>query len=179
MGSPRTGALIGAVGGVLFVVLNAGALGSPTNLALRVLGVAAFAFVLWWSVLRRSAAGPGPRPAPAALRTYLLCVAGEVVAIPLGAQVLVRAVGHPELVLPWVVLVVGVHFLPFARTFRVPLFAALAWTLVALGLLGGVLAVALGPVLAAGTGVLAGFVLLAFAAAGGSRRVSRSASGAH
>lgn len=169
MGSPRTGSLIGAIGGVLFVVLNAGALGAPTSLVLRVIGVAAFAFVLWWSVLRPGAPRPGPRPSRTALRTYLLCVAGEVVAIPAGAQLLVRVVHRPELVLPWVVLVLGVHFLPFARTFRVPLFAALAWALVALGLLGGVLAVVTGPVAAAVTAVLAGFVLLAFAAAGGSR----------
>jgi hypothetical protein len=173
MGSPRTGALIGAIGGVLFVVLNAGALGSPTSIVLRVVGVAAFALVLWWSVLRPSAGRPGPRPEPSALRTYLLCVVGEVVAIPLGAQVLVRVVGRPELVLPWVVLVLGVHFLPFARTFRVPLFATLAWTLVAIGLLGGVLAVLVGPVLAATAGVLAGFVLLAFAYASGFRRGAR------
>jgi hypothetical protein len=170
VGSSRTGALIGAIGGVVFVLANAGALGSPASVVLRVVGVAAFAVVLWWSVLRRGAAQPGPPPAPGALRTYLLCVVGEVLAIPLGAQLLVRAVGRPELVLPWVVLVVGVHFLPFARTFRVPLFAALAWSLVVLGLLGGALAVAVGPVLASAAGVLAGFVLLAFAAAGGSRR---------
>jgi hypothetical protein len=130
----------------------------------------AFGVVLWWSVLRTGAGSPGPQPSPDALRTYLVCLVGEVVAIPLGAQVLVRAVGRPELVLPWVVLVVGVHFLPFARTFRVPLFAGLAWTLVVLGLLGGVLAVVVGPVLASATGVVAGFVLLAFAGAGGSRR---------
>jgi len=166
----RTGALIGAVGGVVFVLANAGALGSPTSVVLRVVGVVAFAVVLWWAVLRPGGVSPGPQPSPAALRTYLVCVAGEVVAIPLGAQVLVRAVGRPELVLPWVVLVVGVHFLPFARTFRVPLFSGLAWTLVVLGLLGGVLAVVVGPVLASATGVLAGFVLLAFAGAGGSRR---------
>jgi hypothetical protein len=59
-------------------------------------------------------------------------------------------------------LVVGAHFLPFAKVFGAPRFLPLAWTLIALGLIGGVLAVAVSP--AAGTvvaGVLSGFVLLA------------------
>ena len=171
MGGPRTGSLIGAVGGVLFVVLNAGVAGSPASVVLRVLGVAAFTGVLWFSVLRRPARRPGPAPAPRALRTYLVCVAAEVVAIPLGAQVLTRLLDRPGLVLPWVVVVLGVHFLPFARAFGVRLFTVLAWTLVAVGVLGGALAVVLDPRAAALSGVVAGFVLLAFAGAGGTRRV--------
>ncbi len=164
--------MIGAIGGVLFVVLNAGPLGSPTSTVLRVVGVVAFALVVWFSVLRPASHRPGPSPSRTALRTYGFCVVGEVVAIVLGAQVLVRLLHSPELVLPWVVLVVGVHFVPFARAFRVPLFAVLGWTLIAVAVVGGVLTVALGAaaaVPAALTGVVAGFVLLAFAGAGGTR----------
>src|SRR4051794_6846726 len=105
MGGPRTGSLVGAVGGVLFVVLNAGVVGGPADVVLRVLAVLAFALVLWFSVLRPAARRPGPAPSPRALRTYVVCVVGEVVAIPLGAQVLTRLLDRPVLVLPWVVVV--------------------------------------------------------------------------
>ena len=169
MGSVRTGSRVGSVGGVLFVLLNAGVAGSPAATVLRVVGVAAFAGVLWLAVLRPGAPRSGSPPSRAALRTYLLCVLGEAVAIPLGAQVLTRALERPDLVLPWVVVVVGVHFAPFARTFGVPLFGRLAVALVALGLVGGVLTVLLGPVVAGLTGVVAGFVLLAFVAVGALR----------
>ena len=169
MGGPRTGSLVGAIGGVLFVLLNAGSAGGPAGVVLRVAGVAGFAFVLWFSVLRPAARRPGPAPAPRALRTYLVCVAGEVVAIPLGAQVLTRLADRPGLVLPWVVVVVGIHFVPFAHAFGVRLFAVLGGTLVAVGVLGGALALAVDPRAAALSGVVAGFVLLAFAAAGGTR----------
>lgn len=59
------------------------------------------------------------------------------------------------------VLAVGLHFLPFARTFAQPLFTVLGWTLVALAMLGAVLALALGNSdLAPITAVAAGLVLL-------------------
>lgn len=72
-------------------------------------------FVLAVALLARSPAAAPPRPRPGALRTYLLCVAAEVVAIPVGALV-IRALDRPsDLIVVWVVFVVGVHFLPFAR----------------------------------------------------------------
>ena len=174
MRGPRLGSLIGAIAGLVFVLVNAGAFDTPVDVVLRVLGVAVFAVVAWYGVLRRAAGRPGPEPSRGALRTYLICVAGEVVAIPLGAQLLVRVLDRPQLTPVWVVLVVGVHFLPFARAFRVPLFRALGWSLVALALLGGALALTLTPLAVPAAAVAAGFVLLAFAALGATRPGPRS-----
>jgi hypothetical protein len=169
MRGPRLGSLVSAVAGLVFVLLNTGPLGGPVAVILRVLGVVAFAVVLWYAVLRTAAGRPGPAPASRVLRTYLVSVALEVVAIPVGAQLLGRWLHHPELTPVWVVLVVGVHFLPFARAFRVPLFGALGWTLLGLALIGGVLALTLTPLAVPGAAVAAGFVLLGFAALGGTR----------
>jgi len=58
----RLGSLIGAVGGVLFVLLNAGALPDPLGLVVRVLGVAVFAGVLWYAVVRTRSLPAGPPP---------------------------------------------------------------------------------------------------------------------
>ena len=97
------------------------------------------------------------------MRIYWAMVILELILLPVGVKVL-AGVHHPELSLPWVALVVGVHFLPFAKAFRLPQFQPLAWTLIALALIGGVLAVAVGA--AAGTfvaGVLSGVALFAYA----------------
>jgi hypothetical protein len=169
MSGPRLGSLVSAVAGLVFVLLNAGRFDGPVGVVLRLLGVAVFAVVTWYAVLRRSAGRPGPGPAPGALRTYLICVAGEVVAIPLGAQLLSRVLDQPQLTPAWVVLVVGVHFLPFARAFRAPPFRTLGLTLIGLALLGGVLALTVTPLAVPGAAVAAGFVLLAFAALGATR----------
>ena len=70
------------------------------------------------------------------------------------------------MVLPWVVLVVGAHFLPFASAFRTGIFRSMAWTLIAIALVGGLATVLVDPAASPLTGVLAGFALLAFSAAG-------------
>ena len=86
---------------------------------------------------------------------------------------MIRALGGPsELVVVWVVFVVGLHFLPFARAFGLPVFDLLAWTLIALAVVGGVLTVTADAVAGRWTAVAAGFVLLGFAAAG--PRLTRS-----
>ena len=133
----------------------------------------AFALVLWWSVLRP------PRPAPGvrcrlrgALRTYLLCVVGEVVAIPLGRPGAdrVRSDG-PDLVMR-----LGRpgrrRALPALRDRRSASRCSPRWPgrSSRWGCVGGLLAATVAPLAAplAGGG-RAGFVLLAFAAAGGLR----------
>lgn len=81
-----------------------------------------------------------------------------VAAFPLGSLVLTRVVGQPALVLPWVVLVVGAHFLPFAAAFRAGIFRAMAWTLIAIALVGGLATVLVDAVASPLTGVVvAGF----------------------
>lgn len=163
----RIGSMIGAIGGVAFVLVNAGALDRPISAVVRVAGSVVFAAVVWYSVIRTRNRPAGPRPSSRALRVYWGCVAFEVVAIPLGAQVLIRVFHQPELVLVWVVFVVGVHFLPFARAFGAPLFAVLGVVLIAVATIGGLVTATASPLGSPWTGVVAGFVLLAFAGLGG------------
>lgn len=160
----QIGSTIGATAGLVFIQLNAGSLPGGIAVAVRALGVAAFLAVVTLTVLRRGEEQqPGPTPTQQAWRIYWSMVIFEVILLPLGVKILL-GMHHPELTVPWVALIVGAHFLPFAKAFGVPRFLTLAWTMIALALIGGVLAVAVSP--AAGhfvAGVLSGVSLLASA----------------
>ena len=132
------GSLIGAAGGALFVLVNAAEL--PGSTTLRVAGVVLFAAAV---VVALRAPDDGSRPPPPrALKIYGWCVAGEVLAIPVGAAIL-RALDRPELVRVWVVLVLGVHFVPFAKAFGEPIFRALGVVLILIALAGGIVTIAI------------------------------------
>ena len=164
MRTKPVGSIVGAIGGLVFVLVNAGA--APAALVWRIAGVVAFAAIMWFVVLR----GPGIDQAPpsrAAIRTYGLSVLALVVAIPIGARIITVVLDKPDAVLVWVVLVVGVHFLPFASAFDLPIFRWLSASLILVSLVGAVPTLASNSATAAGcTGVVAGFVLLFFAAVG-------------
>ena len=174
MNGRALGSLIGAVGGLVFVAVNAGGLSGSTFL--RVVAVLVFLTAVG-AALR---IGPGgERPSPRAMRIYGWCVIGEVLAIPIGARVL-TALDHPELVRVWVVLVLGVHFVPFAQAFSEPVYAHLGYGLVTLAVLGGAATLAGVDRAELWTAVAAGFVLLLFSL-GGAVALSRrpvTASGA-
>ena len=161
----RIGSMIGAIGGLVFVLVNAGPLGTPVSLVLRVLGGVVFVATIWWAVIRSLGVDTGP-PARAALRVYAISVIAELVAIVLGAQILVRVLHRPELTLVWVVFVVGVHFIPFSRAFSLSRFAVLGAALIATALIGGLITVLVTPLGSPWTGVVAGFVLFGSALAG-------------
>lgn len=170
MRGARIGGLIGSIGGLVFILINAGSLAAPLDTVLRVLGGLAFAAVVWFAVVRpRSGGAPDGPPSRRAIRVYGTSVSAMALATPVGAGVINNVLHRPELTVPWVVLVVGLHFLPFASVFGAPVFARLAWTLAAVAVAGAVLSVAVGTTAAAWTGVLAGFVLLGFSAAGPGR----------
>lgn len=161
MRSERIGSLIGAVGGLTFVLVNATALPAGAAWVARVLGVLAFLAVLALVVVRnRPGAGIDSPPSRRQIRVYGTSVTAMVLAILLGARLL-ALLGRTDLVVLWVVLAVGAHFVPFARAFELPFFARLGWLLVGLAVLGAVLTLLtrLAPVPGA-TAVLAGLVLL-------------------
>ncbi len=164
MSRDASAGFVGAIFGLVFVLVNAGELDRPYDLLVRGLGIAAFLAV---SVLlfRIEEGAPDLEPQPGAWQVYRVAVIAEVLALVGGAQLLNRT-GHGELSLPWVVTVVGLHFLPLGWAFRAPFFHVLAGTLVALGVVGGALALADADraVVALVSGVGAGAVLLAFAA---------------
>jgi hypothetical protein len=166
----ETGSLIGAVGGLAFLLFNTGSLPAALAWTIRVIGVVAFVAVVWYAVLRPQRRGMVERPGAVNMRTYWLAVLAMVVAIPLGSLVINRVLERPELTLPWVVLVLGAHFLPFARAFRAPIFAQLGLALVALAVAGAVVALLVDARAAVWLAIAAGFVLLGFSLAGGRQR---------
>jgi hypothetical protein len=174
MPSVPIGSIIGAIGGLVFVLVNAGAI--PGTVYWEVAAVAAFLAIAYFVVLR----GPRvhqPAPSRSALRTYGICVAAMVVAIPLGASLITNVLDKPDAVPIWVVFVVGVHFLPFARAFHLPVFRWLAVALMLVAALGTTLLLVSDDAAAAGwTGVIAGFVLLFFSAVGPRSRPQSSRS---
>ncbi len=168
----RIGALVGALGGLLFVLINAGTLPAQFAAPVRGLGALAFAFVLWRAVLKPPHTIPATPPSPGAWRVYWNCVLAGALAIPIGANLLNRVL--PQLTVLWVVFVVGAHFLPFARAFTAPVFTPLAWTLMGLAAAGAALTLTVWPAAPGSVAVLAGFVLLGFSASGTGPRSSRS-----
>jgi hypothetical protein len=87
---------------------------------------------------------------------------GEVLAIVFGARIIGTVLGRPQLVVLWVVFVVGAHFLPFTNAFRAPLFRPLAWTLIGLAMVGTIVALVVDAIAAPIAAILAGVALLAF-----------------
>ncbi len=155
MSGAKLGSMVGAVGGLVFVMSNAGALSGPWPVVLRVLGVVAFAAVVAL-VLRARVVGKGVEPSPAQLRAYGLTVLAEVAAIVVGNRVLVAVFALPTATLPWVASVLGAHFLVFARIFQEPVFAWLGAAVTVCGI-GGIL-LAVFSATPAAIGVVAGIV---------------------
>lgn len=116
------GLLIGATFGLVYVLVNAGALPGPVALVLRVLAAVAYAgLVVVVVVVRagRPSGGPGGGGVRFS-RGYWVVVGGEVAAFVVGNAVLSGPLERPEAVLPWVTTVVGVHFLVLAFSSATP-----------------------------------------------------------
>lgn len=160
MDGRRLGSLVGATGGLAFVLLNAGDLTAAW--LLRLLGVVLAVAVVACVVLLP--AEPPPPVDRRGIRLYGASVTLMVLAILVGARVL-DASGHASWARAWVVLVVGLHFLPFARAFAQPLFTWLGAVLAALGVLGLALAPTVDAAPAA-VAVGAGYALLVAALLG-------------
>lgn len=201
----ETGALIGGVFGLIFLIINSSQFSSLGRMLVIALGAIVFAGILVFAVrglmqTRSSGAGeerPGAERSgedtrevpPAAVRTgpadavriesadaakrgrreppfgraYWIIVLIEAIALFAGARLL-TSLGHPELGAAWVAVVVGTHFFALGRVFGLDRFHVLA-TVVTLCGIGGFIAFfaaapAFIPVI---SGVISGFVLLAFA----------------
>ncbi|WP_155375063.1 V-type ATP synthase subunit I domain-containing protein [Catellatospora vulcania] len=167
MRGERIGAMIGSIGGLVFILVNAGQLSAPVDTLVRVVGVLAFVAVVWFAVIRPvGVPGPAEPPSRQAIRVYGFSVTAMALGIPVGAGVINNVLHQPVLTVPWVVLVVGAHFLPFAGAFRAPVFARLGWVMIGLAIVGGVLALTVTEAASPWTGVLGGVALLGFSAAG-------------
>src|SRR5699024_7475504 len=145
--------------------------------AVLVLGIVTFAGIAVFAVRglmqqRSGAAAAAPQPVrpaqrgrrqPPLGRGSCSILAIEAIALFAAARLL-SALGHPELGVAWVAVVVGTHFYALGRVFGLDRFHVLA-TVVTLCGIGGFIAFfaaapAFIPVI---SGVISGFVLLAFA----------------
>jgi len=156
----RVGALIGAVGGLAFLLVNSWPFPEPYRSVITVAVVVWFLWVLW-EILRVPDDPDAVRPDARQLRTFWIVVVLEVVLIVGGAQLFIRVLQNPDASLPWVATVLGVHWLVFRAVFREDVFLWLGCLTLACGLTG--LLVALTGVAeentAAATALCSGFIV--------------------
>lgn len=163
-----TGAVVGALGGSVFVLVNRGTLPGPLPLLALVAWVIAIVAWAWFVLARPRTFAPLQAPSPRAGVVYGASVAAMLVAIVASARVL-AALDRADLVPAAVAAAVGLHFVPFASAFHAPVFRLLGWTMAAVGTVG--LAAGFAGVAAAGAGaaVAAGLVMIALVAADAAR----------
>lgn len=158
------GSLIGGAFGLVFLIVNSAGFSTFGRIAVLVLGIAAFAGILFLAFRSFGRRRGRPRPAGANpfSRSYWIIVAVEALALFGGAKLL-SGLGYPELGVAWVSVVVGTHFFALGYVFKLRRFHVLATVVTLLGVAGFIAyfvsAPAFTPVLA---GVIPGFVLLAF-----------------
>jgi hypothetical protein len=162
MRSPRQlGSVVGAVFGLIYLLVNSTRLPSDAAIPLRGIGVVAFVVVL--VRVGRAGARAEPTGSPGFGPGYWPVVAGEVVALAVGLSVINGPLDVPEAAVAWVSFVVGAHFAVLAVVFRERLFLWLGIAIGACGLAGLVMAAlstAAAPIAVVG-GVMPGLVLLA------------------
>jgi hypothetical protein len=135
------GSVIALIFGTVFVEVNCGGLPGSWPLAVRIAGVVV-AVGLLVAVLRtaRGGAAGGVPGGGFADRRYWNIVGVEGLAL-FGGLVVINAVfDRPEFAVPWIALVVGVHFVVLGKAWRLDLFTWLGVVQTLLGLAGFVLA---------------------------------------
>ncbi|GAA0947906.1 hypothetical protein GCM10009560_64790 [Nonomuraea longicatena] len=169
--------LVGAVGGAIFVLVNAQSpLAGPVVGVLRVLACVAAASVLamWFKAAREERRNPGtPEGRTMVNRGYVLVVVAEVILLFGGLQVL-RALDQPaEMNVGWVALVVGVHFIALAPAWKTWSIAVPGTVLAMLGVAGILMVLAGSPAwVPFVSGVLSGVALLTLTVTYGWRTLS-------
>jgi hypothetical protein len=156
------GSLIGLVGGMVFVAVNGTVLPSPWSGVL--IGAAALVFLLALRTLRRTPPDPDAyRPDERQMQALWITIGLEVAFLLGGGLVINTVLQAPRASLPWVSLILGLHWLVFHRVFGQPVFLWLGWFTVTCGVTGMVAAVTqIGPPEApvVVSGVLTGLVML-------------------
>ncbi|GAA2638597.1 MULTISPECIES: hypothetical protein [Streptomyces] len=164
MTSHQTSGLVGAVFGLVFVLVNAGNLPAAVAVVVRVLAIGSF---IWLFIALRRAGAPRAEGQVATAprlfgRRYLLVVAAEVAAALAGILVINLVLHTPHATVAWISLVVGLHFFGLAAVWRAPSLRLLAAAMAACGAAGLVLAACAVPlaVIATVAGILPGVLLL-------------------
>jgi MFS family permease len=175
MNGARVGALIGLVGGLLFVVVNGFVL--PTPWSGVVIGIALLVALLATRTVLRTAPDPEAyRPDSRQMQAFWITIGLEVAALVGGGLVLNQVLHVPEASLPWVSLVLGLHWLVFKTVFQQDVFLWLGWFTLTLGIVGMIAALSKigppeSPVVV--SGLLTGLVMIGAVAVDGRRRRQR------
>lgn len=159
----RWGAVVGIVGGLVFIFSYAPPLGAAISLGAEIVGIALALVAIIGYFVKPSSLGTFRTPGRAAPLVYVCCVAAELVAIGLGSRLLTGA-GHADLRPALIAAVVGAHFIPFGWAFGERGFYPLGLALLALGGFGLVAGFAGVTHAADGAAVLSGLVMLALVA---------------
>jgi hypothetical protein len=135
------GSVIALVFGLVFVEVNSGGLPGNWPLIVRTAG-AVVAVALLVAVLRTARRGEagGVPGGGFADRRYWNIVGIEGLALFGGLAVLNAVLGRPEFAVPWIALVVGVHFVVLGKAWRLEIFTWLGIAQTVLGVTGFVLA---------------------------------------
>ena len=165
------GALIGAGFGLLFLIINTGQFSTLGRTLVITVGVLAFAGIAIFAIrglmqggrAGRGESGKGSRREPPLGSAYWIIVLIEAVLLFAGTRLL-AGLGHPELGVAWVAVVVGTHFYALGRVFGLDRFHVLATVVTLCGIGGFIAFFAAAPAfIPVVSGVIAGFVLLTFA----------------
>lgn len=143
MSGQQLGSVIGAVFGLIYVLVNAGPL--PPGAGIPLQGLAGLACVAVLIEVARGRDRHDRGPSGGFARGYWFVVAVEIVALAGGLALLNGPLDAARAGVAWVSFVVGVHFIALASVFGEPFFARLGGAVTACGLAGLALA-------AAGTG---------------------------
>jgi hypothetical protein len=127
--------MVGAVGGLAFVLFNSWPLGDPWTNVLIGIGVLWF---LWdvRAIMRVPEDPDAVRPDARQMQAFWIVVALEVVLIIGGTQLAIRGLDMPSASLPWVAIVLGVHWLVFRMVFRENVFLWLGFFTLTCGVVG-------------------------------------------
>lgn len=131
----RISPMIGAVGGLVFVVVNAWSLGDTWQPIAIAVGVLWFLWAVW-AIVRVPDDDRAYRPDARQMQAFWIVVGLEVVFIIGGAQLFIRVLDVPAASLPWVATVLGIHWLVFRLVFQQDIFLWLGWFTLSLGVVG-------------------------------------------
>lgn len=176
MNGAKVGALIGLVGGLVFAVVNVFVL--PVPWPTVIITVAVVVALLALRTVLRTGAVPGDyRPDARQMQAFWITIGLEVVALVGGGFVISSVLHAPQASLPWISLVLGVHWLVFRTVFQQDVFLWLGWFTLTLGVIGMIAAITQigppeSPVVV--SGLLTGLVMVGTVAVDARRRRQRS-----
>lgn len=132
-GAPAVGGLVVLVFGLIFVEADLSGLSSGVQTTVRI--VALIVALALFSVINRARRAAGATRGEFG-RQYWTIVAVEVVALLAGIVVINSVFGAHELTVPWIAVVVGVHFFAFIRLWGSRVYLVLGVVVTLLGVAG-------------------------------------------